>query len=195
MDVRTDVKTVAVFGAGTMGSGIAQVFAQNGRAVLLQDALPGLVDKSIARIGKILDKLVTKEKITADAAQATMANLKPASVGDAKGADLIIEAIIEDPQAKRELLTELNAIVAPDVIFTSNTSSISINATSSPPPPTTSSPSTTASRWNPSHAFSGFLGRAAGSDTMKWRTTARPGSKASLMTTIARRGAYCIAAP
>ncbi len=127
MDIRTNIKTVAVFGAGTMGSGIAQVFAQNGRAVLLQDALPGLVDKSIARIGKILDKLVTKEKITADAAKATMANLKPASVGDAKGADLIIEAIIEDPQAKRKLLTELNAIVRPDVIFASNTSSISIS--------------------------------------------------------------------
>jgi 3-hydroxybutyryl-CoA dehydrogenase len=127
VDVRTNVKTVAVFGAGTMGSGIAQVFAQNGRTVLLQDAVPGLADKSIARIGKILDKLVAKEKIAAADAKATMANLKPAAVSDAKNADLVIEAIIEDPATKRELLAELNRIVAPDVIFASNTSSISIS--------------------------------------------------------------------
>ena len=127
MDIRTNIKTIAVFGAGTMGSGIAQVFAQNGRTVLLQDALPGLIDKSIARIGKILDKLVGKEKITAADAKATMANLKPASVGDAKSADLIVEAIIEDPAVKGELLRELNAIVDSDVIFASNTSSISIS--------------------------------------------------------------------
>lgn len=127
MDIRTNIKTVAVFGAGTMGAGIAQVFAQNGRTVLLQDAVPGLVEKSIGRIGKILDKLVTKEKITADAAKTTLANLKPATIGDAKGADLIIEAIIEDPGTKRELLTKLNEIVDPDVIFASNTSSISIS--------------------------------------------------------------------
>lgn len=127
MDVRTNIKTVSVFGAGTMGTGIAQLFAQNGRTVLLQDALPGAVDKSIARVGKVLDKLVGKEKITADAAKSTLANLKPASVGDAAGADLVIEAIYEDPTAKRELLTELNGLVAGDVIFASNTSSISIS--------------------------------------------------------------------
>jgi 3-hydroxybutyryl-CoA dehydrogenase len=127
VDIRTNIKTVAVFGAGTMGTGIAQVFAQNGRTVLLQDALAGAVDQSISRIGKTMNKLVEKEKITADVAKATMANLKPAAVGDAKSADLIIEAIIEDPVAKRELLSELNGLVAPDVIFASNTSSISIS--------------------------------------------------------------------
>jgi 3-hydroxybutyryl-CoA dehydrogenase len=127
MDIRTNIRTVAVFGAGTMGTGIAQVFAQNDRTVLLQDAVPGVVDKAIANIGKILDKLVAKEKILAAAAKATMANLKPATLSDAKNADLIIEAIIEDPAAKRELLAELNRIVAADVIFASNTSSISIS--------------------------------------------------------------------
>jgi 3-hydroxybutyryl-CoA dehydrogenase len=127
VNIRTNVKTVAVFGAGAMGTGIAQVFAQNGRAVLLQDAVPGLAEKSIARTGKILDKLVGKEKITADQAQATLANLKPAAIEDAKNADLIVEAIIEDPGVKRELFSKLNTIVAPDVIFASNTSSISIS--------------------------------------------------------------------
>ena len=94
---------------------------------MAETALAGAVDKSIARIGKIMNKLVEKEKITAADAKATMANLKPAAVGDAKSADLIIEAIIEDPAAKRELLSELNGLVAPDVIFASNTSSISIS--------------------------------------------------------------------
>jgi len=110
-----------------MGAGIAQVFAQNGRKVLLQDAVAGLAEKSIARIGKVLDKLVAKEKISADAAKQTMANLTPAGVGDAKGADLVVEAVIENPGVKRELFTELHKIVAPDVIFASNTSSISIS--------------------------------------------------------------------
>ncbi|MFQ5806545.1 MAG: 3-hydroxyacyl-CoA dehydrogenase NAD-binding domain-containing protein [Phycisphaerae bacterium] len=127
MDIRTNIKAVAVFGAGTMGTGIAQLFAQNGRTVLLQDAVPGVVDKSIAGIGKLLDKLVSKEKITGDAAKATMANLRPAAVSDAKNADLAIEAIIEDPAAKRKLLSELNGIVAPDVILASNTSSSAIS--------------------------------------------------------------------
>jgi len=127
VDIRTNIKTVAVFGAGTMGAGIAQVFAQNARTVLLQDAVAGVVDKAIGRIGKILDKLVAKEKIEASAAKATMANLKPASISDAKNADLVIEAIVEDPATKRALLTELNELVAPDVIFASNTSSISIS--------------------------------------------------------------------
>ncbi len=127
MGIRTNIRTVAVFGAGIMGAGIAQVFAQNGRAVLLQDAASGVVDKAIAGIAKILDKLVSKEKIEAGAAKATMANLKPGGVNDAKNADLVIEAIIEDPAAKRQLLSQLNTIVAPDVIFASNTSSISIS--------------------------------------------------------------------
>lgn len=116
-----------MFGAGTMGTGIAQVFAQNGRTVLLQDALPGAVERAIGSIRKIMDKLVSKEKITAEAAKTTVANLKPAAVADAARADLVIEAIVEDPAAKRALLAELNRIVPPDVIFASNTSSISIS--------------------------------------------------------------------
>lgn len=127
MNIRTDVKTVAVFGAGTMGAGIAQVFAQNGRTVLLHDALDGAVDRAISRIDKVLTKLVGKGKIEESAAKATLANLKPASVADAQGADLVIEAIIEDPATKRALWAQLNEICAKDVVFASNTSSISIS--------------------------------------------------------------------
>lgn len=127
MNIRTNINTVAVFGAGTMGSGIAQVFAQSGRTVLLHDALPGAVDRALANISKSLNKFVEKGKLTKDAADATAARLRPASVGDAKGVDLVVEAIIEDSRVKRELFQQLNGIVAADVVFASNTSSISIN--------------------------------------------------------------------
>jgi 3-hydroxybutyryl-CoA dehydrogenase len=127
VNIRTNIKTVAVFGAGTMGAGIAQVFAQNGRKVLLQDAIPGLAEKSIAKTGATLDKLVSKGKIAAELAKSTMANLKPGAISDAAGADLIVEAIIENPGVKRELFQQLHKIVAPDVVFASNTSSISIS--------------------------------------------------------------------
>jgi 3-hydroxybutyryl-CoA dehydrogenase len=127
VDIRTNVRTVAVFGTGTMGAGIAQVFAQNGRTVLLHDAVAGVVDRAVDGISKIMDKLVAKEKIDAETAQATIANLRPAGVADAQNADWVVEAIIEDASSKRQLLAELNGIVPPDVVFASNTSSISIS--------------------------------------------------------------------
>ena len=65
MNIRTKVKTVAVFGAGAMGTGIAQVFAQNGRSVLLQDALPGAVEKSIGSIDKVLKKPLAEAEVIA----------------------------------------------------------------------------------------------------------------------------------
>jgi len=127
VNIRTDIKTVAVFGAGTMGGGIAQVFAQNGRKVLLNDAIPGAAEKAIGRIEKILRKLVDKGKLEAAHVDATLANLQPAALDDAKHADLIIEAIIEDPATKCALWNKLHQIVPQDVVFASNTSSISIS--------------------------------------------------------------------
>ncbi len=127
MPHRTKIQTVAVIGAGTMGAGIAQVFAQSGREVLLSDALPGAVDKAIARIGKFLDKAVSKGKLEADSAEQAKANLVGSTLGDATGADLIVEAISEDPKIKRALYGQLKQSVAEDVIFASNTSSISIS--------------------------------------------------------------------
>lgn len=127
MDIRTKINTVAVFGAGQMGSGIAQTFAAAGRKVLLQDSFAGAVEKGIAGIQKSLEKLASKGKIPAENVAKTMANLTPASIGDAKSADLVVEAIVEDPKVKRDLFTQLNTICAKDVIFASNTSSISIS--------------------------------------------------------------------
>ncbi len=127
MDLRTNIKTVAVIGAGTMGSGIAQTFAQGGRRVLMHDALAGAVERGLAGIEKSLDKLVSKGKLAADAAGATRKNLVAASLSECAGADLIVEAIFEDPKTKRELWAGLNRSAAADVIFASNTSSISIS--------------------------------------------------------------------
>lgn len=127
MNIRTEIKTVGVIGTGTMGSGIAQTFAQNGRKVLMYDAREGAVDKALAGIGKSLDKFVSKGKIEADVAEKAKKNLTTASMADMKGADLVVEAIFEDPQVKRDLYDQLQKVVDPDVVLASNTSSISIS--------------------------------------------------------------------
>jgi 3-hydroxybutyryl-CoA dehydrogenase len=110
-----------------MGAGIAQVFAQSGRTVLLIDSQPGAVERGIGNIRKSLEKLAGKGKLTAEQAAKAAAAVRPAGLADAKSADLVIEAIIEDPRTKRELWSELHALLAPEVIFASNTSSISIS--------------------------------------------------------------------
>jgi 3-hydroxybutyryl-CoA dehydrogenase len=124
---RTNIHTVAVFGAGTMGAGIAQVFAQSGRGVLLIDSFPGAIERGLAGIRKSIEKLAEKGKFPAERIAPTLAAVKPASLADAKAADLVVEAIIEDPPTKRQLWGEVHQIAAPDVIFASNTSSISIS--------------------------------------------------------------------
>lgn len=125
--IRTQINTVAVIGTGTMGSGIAQVFAQAGRTVHMMDTRAGAVDKAIAGIGGSLDKLASKGKLPTEVAAKAKTLLKPGAISDARGVDLVVEAIFEDPAAKRALYTELNKTVAADVIFASNTSSISIS--------------------------------------------------------------------
>ena len=110
-----------------MGGGIAQVFAQAGRQVLLFDSIPGAGDRALANIGKSLDRLVSKGKLPAETATAARGRLRVAPLADMKSADLVVEAIVEDPTIKRALWSELNKIVPPDVIFASNTSSISIS--------------------------------------------------------------------
>jgi 3-hydroxybutyryl-CoA dehydrogenase len=127
MNIRTNIKTVGVIGTGTMGAGIAQTFAQAGRTVLMHDSIPGAVERALGTIKKSLDKLVEKQKLAADVAQAARAGLRPAALSDMAGVDLIVEAVFEDVGVKRDLYTELAKSVAPEVIFASNTSSISIS--------------------------------------------------------------------
>jgi len=120
---------VAVIGAGTMGSGIAQVAAQAGHNVVLYDTRREAVDKALAGLRKTLDKLVEKGKFTAEQADGIHGRIAPASdLKDLAGSGLVIEAIIEDLGIKQKLFSELEGIVAPDAILATNTSSLSVTA-------------------------------------------------------------------
>jgi 3-hydroxybutyryl-CoA dehydrogenase len=119
--------TVAVFGAGTMGRGIAQVCAQAGVTTLLFDSRDGAVKEAIAAVDKGLEGLVAKQRMTAAAKKGVLDHLKPInSLDDAKGAGIVIEAIVEDLAAKRELFRELEKRVSPDCVLATNTSSLSV---------------------------------------------------------------------
>jgi 3-hydroxybutyryl-CoA dehydrogenase len=123
----SDVKKVAVFGAGTMGSGIAQVFAHNGIDVVLIDIKDEFLQRGVATVTKSLDRLVKKEKIDAAARDATLAHIRTTTqVADAKGSALVVEAINEDRDLKKRVWREIAAAVGEGAILASNTSSISI---------------------------------------------------------------------
>jgi 3-hydroxybutyryl-CoA dehydrogenase len=127
MDLRTNIQTVGVIGTGTMGAGIAQTFAQSGRQVLMVDADSAAVERALKGIEKSLSKLVEKGKLEAAVAERARGSLKPASLGDLGGVDLVVEAVFEDVGVKQVLFEKLAATVPAEVIFASNTSSISIS--------------------------------------------------------------------
>jgi len=121
------IKTVGVVGAGTMGNGIAQVFAQSGFSVTLVDVAQPMLDRARASIEKSLGKFVEKGKLADADRDATMARVSTATSVDQLGeADYVVEAIVEDASAKCALFASLDAVVRPGVILASNTSSISI---------------------------------------------------------------------
>ena len=121
------VKTVGVIGAGTMGHGVAQVFAQSGFSVRLVDIAAPLLDRARGTIEKSLAKFVEKRTLTAEERDAALGRLAFLTSVDALAdADYIVEAIVEDAAAKRALFARLDAVTRPDVILASNTSSISI---------------------------------------------------------------------
>ena len=122
-----DIKRVGVVGAGTMGNGIAQVFAQAGFTVQLCDAAPAALDRARATIEKSLGRFVEKGKLSASDRDAALGRLEAVPAIDAlANADYVVEAIAEQVDAKREVFARLDAITRPDVILSSNTSSISI---------------------------------------------------------------------
>jgi 3-hydroxybutyryl-CoA dehydrogenase len=127
MSFRSQIRTVGVLGAGQMGAGIAQTFAVAGRKVLMYDAVADAVPRGQAGIQKSLAKLVEKGKLPEAQASAARGNLHAAALDQMSGVDLIVEAIIEDIGIKRDLFHLLNGLVPADVIFASNTSSISIS--------------------------------------------------------------------
>jgi 3-hydroxybutyryl-CoA dehydrogenase len=121
------MQTIAVIGSGTMGAGIAQVFAQAGHQVLLHDASPAALERARTGIEKSLGKFVEKGRLSAADRDAALGRLTPGASLDAlAAADYVVEAIVESVEAKRALFQRLDAITRPDVILASNTSSISI---------------------------------------------------------------------
>jgi 3-hydroxybutyryl-CoA dehydrogenase len=118
---------VAVLGAGTMGNGIAQVFAQSGHDVILRDIDEGALERARAQIDRSLGKLVEKGKIAA--ADRTSASARIQATTEMSGlaqVDLVIEAVVEKLEVKRGLFAELDVLTPPPTILASNTSSISI---------------------------------------------------------------------
>jgi len=121
------IQRIGVVGAGTMGNGIAQVFAQAGFDVRLIDAASGALDRAKSSIEKSLAKLVEKSRLTAAERDETLERLATGTNVDALAeSDYIVEAIFEDRQAKLSLFARLDQLTRPDVILSSNTSSISI---------------------------------------------------------------------
>jgi 3-hydroxybutyryl-CoA dehydrogenase len=110
-----------------MGSGIAQVFAQSGFSVTLQDVSPSALDRARSAIETSLGKFVEKGKLSAADRDAALGRLSTAAALDAlASADYVVEAIVEDVEAKRSLFARLDQIVRPEVVLASNTSSISL---------------------------------------------------------------------
>jgi len=124
-----NVALVGVIGAGTMGSGIAQVFAQAGYHVHLVDLAPPVLDAARRNIEKSLDKLVAKEKLTSGQREAALSRIvMTTALRDLAPADCCVEAIVEDVAAKQKLLSTLDALAKPSALLASNTSSISITS-------------------------------------------------------------------
>jgi len=122
-----EIKQVAVIGAGTMGNGIAQVFAQAGYPVTMIDIAAEQLQRGQATIERSLAKLVEKGKLGAAERDAALARIHTAATLDAAaGADLAVEAVFENAAVKKETLHALDAILPPQAILASNTSSISI---------------------------------------------------------------------
>ena len=121
------ITTVGIVGAGTMGNGIAQACAVKGIDVVMVDIAQAAVDKGIATVGKSLDRLLQKEKITEADRDAALGRIKGStSYDDLKKAQLVIEAATENHELKNKILKQLDELLDPEVIIATNTSSISI---------------------------------------------------------------------
>lgn len=122
------MEQISVIGGGTMGNGIAHVFAQNGYKVNLIDIKQEVLDKALATISKNLDRMVAKEKITGDQKDQTLANIQTHTTleGGVSNADLVVEAATENVEIKLDLFRQLDKLTPTRCILASNTSSISI---------------------------------------------------------------------
>lgn len=120
-------KKIGVVGAGTMGNGIAQAFAQAGFDVVMSDVAQSALDRAVKTIGSSFDRLVKKEKMTAEQKDAALARIQTATEMDAlKDSGLVIEAATENLDLKLKIFRQLDSLTMPETILASNTSSISI---------------------------------------------------------------------
>jgi len=122
-----DIKCVGVYGGGTMGNGIVQVFAQSGFDVVLVSRRQETVDKALATIDKSLGKLVSKEKISGADRDAAMGRISSSTdIADFGKCDMVIEAVAEDREIKKTVFEALSGVVSDDCILATNTSTISV---------------------------------------------------------------------
>ncbi len=123
------INTIGIIGAGTMGSGIAEVAASAGFQVLLNDVSEQALAGGMARIKQSLNRAVEKDRITAVAATEIYARIHAvATLAELQSADIVIEAVQEDVNVKRELFQNLDAMLRPEALLASNTSSLSITS-------------------------------------------------------------------
>ncbi len=128
-----DIKRVGVIGAGTMGNGIAQVAAGAGLAVVLQDISAEAVERALATIGKSLDRLIKKGSLDEAAKAAILGRIQGTTqAADLAEVDLVIEAATENEAVKIKLLQATEAVLRPDALIATNTSSISISRLAAP---------------------------------------------------------------
>ncbi len=121
------IKTIGVIGAGTMGSGIAQAFSAKGFSVILQDVSNAALEKGVATISISLDRLIKKGVATADEKVQTLKHISSTTnVADLAKADLVIEAATENESVKIKILQDVEAVLRPETIIATNTSSLSI---------------------------------------------------------------------
>jgi 3-hydroxybutyryl-CoA dehydrogenase len=122
-----EIRKVAVVGAGTMGNGIAQVLSLSGYQATLIDTTQGALDRALGTIRTSLERMVKKEAISGSQRDAALSAVRTStSLAEAGKADLVVEAVFESPDVKREVFRALDKACAPGVILATNTSSISI---------------------------------------------------------------------
>jgi 3-hydroxybutyryl-CoA dehydrogenase len=122
-----DKLRVGVIGAGTMGNGIAQLFAASGFAVTMRDLKPQFLERGMAAITNSLDRLAARGKLSTEDRDATLKRLKPTTeLSDLAACDIVVEAALEDFEIKASIIRELDGLCAEGAIFATNTSSISL---------------------------------------------------------------------
>ncbi len=127
-----DIKEVTVVGCGTMGNGIAQVFAAHGYKVQLVDIKKDYLDRAMANIAKSLDRIVKKGEMTPDQKTEILGRINPTTdLIVARHSQLVVEAVIEDLSVKRDIFNRLDDMCSPSTVFASNTSSLPITGVAS----------------------------------------------------------------